>query len=55
MLYLGSDNPDPDADAQQDREEMATLPGLRAPRVPGDLVRPEIVIKPRFDLPPTLA
>ena len=29
---------------------MATLPELRAPRVAGDLVRPEIMIKPRFDL-----
>ena len=29
---------------------MATLPELRAPRVVGDLVRPEITIKPRFDL-----
>jgi multidrug efflux pump subunit AcrB len=29
---------------------MQTLPELRAPRVSGDLVRPEIVIKPRFDM-----
>ncbi len=29
---------------------MATLSEVRAPRVQGDLVRPEIVIKPRFDL-----
>src|SRR4029078_9816683 len=31
-------------------DEMATIPGLRAPRVGGQLVRPEIVIKPRFDV-----
>jgi multidrug efflux pump subunit AcrB len=29
---------------------MATIPGLRAPRVGGDMVRPEITVKPRFDL-----
>jgi multidrug efflux pump subunit AcrB len=31
-------------------DEMATLPELRAPRVQGDVVRPEIVIRPRLDL-----
>ena len=51
MLYLGSDNPVILAEtANKIADEMATLPGLRAPRVAGDLVRPEIVIKPRFDL-----
>ena len=51
MLYLGGDDPDKLlAVANQIAEEMQTLPGLRAPRVGGDLVRPEIVIKPRFDL-----
>ena len=51
MLYLGSDNPVLLAEtANKIADEMATLPGLRAPRVAGDLVRPEIVIKPRFDL-----
>jgi multidrug efflux pump subunit AcrB len=29
---------------------MATIPGLRAPRVAGDLAQPEITITPRFDL-----
>ena len=31
-------------------KEMKTLPGLRQPRIEGDLQRPEITIKPRFDL-----
>jgi multidrug efflux pump subunit AcrB len=31
-------------------EQMKTIPGLRGPRVEGDLPRPEIVIKPRLDL-----
>ncbi len=30
--------------------EIKTLPGLRAPRIEGDLPRPEITIKPRMDL-----
>jgi multidrug efflux pump subunit AcrB len=30
--------------------EMRTLPNLRAPRVEGDLPRPELVIRPRLDL-----
>ena len=51
MLYLGSDNPVLlYATANKISDEMATLSGLRAPRVAGDLVRPEITIKPRFDL-----
>src|SRR5438105_6584247 len=29
---------------------MATVPGLRAPRVGSQLAQPEITIKPRFDL-----
>ena len=51
VLYLGS--PDPvklQAVASQISDEMATLEELVAPRVVGDQVRPEIVIKPRFDL-----
>ncbi len=31
-------------------DQMATLPELRAPRLNGDLTRPEITIKPRLDL-----
>ncbi|HVM22142.1 MAG TPA: efflux RND transporter permease subunit [Sphingomicrobium sp.] len=51
MLYLGGEDPEKlIAVANQIADEMATIPGLRAPRVGGDLVRPEIVIKPRFDL-----
>ena len=50
-LQLGSDNPDLlFATANKIAEEMQTLPELRAARVQGDLVRPEIVIKPRLDL-----
>ncbi|HET9810661.1 MAG TPA: efflux RND transporter permease subunit [Sphingomicrobium sp.] len=50
-LYLGSDNPVLLNDtANKIVDEMATLPELRAPRVQGDLIRPEVVIKPRFDL-----
>ncbi len=30
--------------------EMSKIPEIRAPRVNGDIKRPEIVIKPRFDL-----
>jgi multidrug efflux pump subunit AcrB len=50
-LFLGSDNPEVlYAQANKIADEMQTLPELRAPRVAGDLVRPEITIKPRFDL-----
>ena len=50
-LFLGGDNPEIlYAQASKIAEEMQTLPELRAPRVAGDLVRPEILIKPRFDL-----
>src|SRR5687768_1294017 len=51
MLYLGSDNPQLLlAAANKIADEMQEMPELRAPRVQGDLVRPEITIKPRFDL-----
>src|SRR5687768_7380781 len=51
MLYLGSDNPELLlATANKIADEMQTVPELVAPRVQGDLVRPEITIKPRFDL-----
>ena len=50
-LYLGSDNPELlISTANKIADEMATLKELVAPRTNGDLVRPEIVIKPRFDL-----
>ncbi|HEV2044107.1 MAG TPA: efflux RND transporter permease subunit [Sphingomicrobium sp.] len=51
VLYLGSDNPELLMEtANKITDEMATLDQLRAPRAVGDLVRPEITIKPRFDL-----
>ena len=51
VLYLGSDNPVLlQETANKISDEMATLKQLVAPRVVGDLVRPEIIIKPRFDL-----
>jgi len=51
MLYLGGDDPVKlNAVANQIAKEMATIPGLRAPRVGGSLPQPEITIKPRPDL-----
>ncbi|HUE79171.1 MAG TPA: efflux RND transporter permease subunit [Sphingomicrobium sp.] len=51
VLYLGSDNPELlMVTANKVVDEMTALPELRAPRAFGDLVRPEITIKPRFDL-----
>ena len=50
-LHLGSDDPEKlMATANKIADEMETLPELRSPRVQGDLVRPEIVIRPRLDL-----
>jgi len=51
MLYLGGEDPvSLNATAEKIADEMATIPGLRAPRVSGDLAQPEITITPRFDL-----
>ena len=51
MLYLGGDDPvQLTAVANEIAKEMATVPGLRAPRVGSNLAQPEITIKPRFDL-----
>jgi multidrug efflux pump subunit AcrB len=51
MLFLGSEDPALlYATANKIADEMATLPELRAPRVNGDQPRPEITIKPHFDL-----
>jgi multidrug efflux pump subunit AcrB len=51
MLYLGGDDPvQLTAVANQIAKEMASVPGLRAPRVGSQLAQPEITIKPRFDL-----
>jgi multidrug efflux pump subunit AcrB len=50
-LYLGSDDPVKlNAVANKIADEMQSVPELVAPRVQGDDVRPEILIKPRFDL-----
>jgi multidrug efflux pump subunit AcrB len=50
-LHLGGDDPvQLLAVANKIADEMETLPELRAARVQGDLVRPEIVIRPRLDL-----
>jgi multidrug efflux pump subunit AcrB len=51
MLYLGGDDPvQLNAVANRIAKDMATVPGLRAPRVGSNLAQPEITIKPRFDL-----
>jgi multidrug efflux pump subunit AcrB len=50
-LFLGGEDPVQLADvASKVSEEMETVPVLVAPRVQGDVVRPEIRITPRFDL-----
>ena len=50
-ITLGGDNPVLlNATANKIVEQMRDLPELRAPRFNGDLLRPEIVIKPRLDL-----
>ncbi|MGZ8282484.1 MAG: efflux RND transporter permease subunit [Allosphingosinicella sp.] len=50
-LMLGGDDPvQLNATAQRIVEEMATIPELVAPRVSGDMQRPEIEIRPRLDL-----
>ena len=50
-ITLGGDDP---ASLRQTADkivrEMGTVPGLLAPRIAGDLNRPEILIKPRLDL-----
>jgi multidrug efflux pump subunit AcrB len=50
-IMLAGDNPETlDKAALTLVEQMRTLPEIRAPRVEGDLRRPEIMIKPRFNL-----
>ena len=50
-ITLGGDDPVLlNQAAQAVVEDMAKLPELRAPRVGGDLLRPEITITPRMDL-----
>jgi multidrug efflux pump subunit AcrB len=50
-LYVTGDNP-PVVEAQAHKivDEMRALPILRGTRINGDMQRPEILIKPRFDL-----
>ena len=51
MLFLGSEDPELlDRTASKIAEEMQHVSLIRAPRVSGDQVRPEITIKPHFDL-----
>jgi len=51
MVYLGGEDPaELTAVANELTKEMATVPGLVAPRVGSNLARPEITITPRFDL-----
>ncbi|MGE4321888.1 MAG: efflux RND transporter permease subunit [Sphingobium sp.] len=51
VIMFGSDNPERlEQAAHQLVREMAGIPELRAPRVQGDMQRPEIIITPRMDL-----
>jgi multidrug efflux pump subunit AcrB len=51
IVYLGGDDPVKLQQAAQVlAEQMKTIPELRAPRINGDLQRPEIIITPRMDL-----
>ena len=50
-VMLAGDDPDKlEAAANTVLDQMRGIPEIVAPRVEGDLPRPEIVIKPRFDL-----
>lgn len=51
MLFLGGEDPVKlQSAAQKISDEMQTIPDIRAPRVMGEQVRPEITISPHFDL-----
>ncbi|MBX9816013.1 MAG: efflux RND transporter permease subunit [Sphingomonas sp.] len=50
VTLVGSDPDLLKATANRLVDEMGTIPELRAPRVVGDLQKPEITIKPRLDL-----
>ncbi|MFZ4690246.1 MAG: efflux RND transporter permease subunit [Polymorphobacter sp.] len=50
VMIAGSDPVLLEATADKIVEEMRTLPQLRLPRVEGDNRRPEITIRPRFDI-----
>jgi multidrug efflux pump subunit AcrB len=50
-IFLGGDDPEELFKvAHRVSDEMETVPELVAPRVQGDNVRPEVIIRPRFDL-----
>jgi multidrug efflux pump subunit AcrB len=50
-LYLGGEDPAQlTAVGNEIAKEMATIPGIRAPRLGSNLAQPEITITPRFDL-----
>ena len=51
IIMLGSDNAERlESTASRLVSEMAGLREIRAPRVQGDMQRPEIIVKPRMDL-----
>ncbi|WP_416462583.1 efflux RND transporter permease subunit [Sphingomonas sp. VDB2] len=55
IMMFGSDDPEKlERTANQLVAEMARIPELRAPRVQGDMQRPEIIITPRLDLAASL-
>ena len=50
LMFAGDDPQVLYATALKLVDEMKTVPELRAPRIEGDMRRPEITVKPRFDL-----
>jgi multidrug efflux pump subunit AcrB len=50
IMIAGDDPVQLEAGARKVVEEMKHMPNIRAPRVEGDLPRPEITIKPNFDV-----
>ncbi|HWL47473.1 MAG TPA: efflux RND transporter permease subunit [Sphingomonadaceae bacterium] len=54
VMLTGDDPALLDQTARRVVNEMAGLPEIRAPRIDGELQRPEIVIHPRFDLAATM-
>ena len=54
IMLVGDDPVKLDEAARKLVSEMAALPEVRSPRINGDIQRPEITIKPRFDLAASL-
>ncbi len=50
IMLTGDDPVKLNAAALKVVDQMRTIPEIRSPRIDGDLQRPEITIKPRFDL-----